>query len=144
MALTLKERQEFLAQPHIGALAVVAGPDRAPLNVPIWYQYEPNSELWILTGKESKKMRLLEAAGRFSLMAQVLEPSIRYVTAEGPISQIVPMTDEMHREMASRYLPAEQVDPYLKFAETLGEQVAVFMRPEHWLSADLGNMSELT
>lgn len=140
MALTLQERQEFLAQPHIGALAVATEPDRAPLNVPIWYQYAPNSELWILTGVQSKKIQVLEAAGRFSLMAQVLEPTIRYVTAEGPITQVLPMTDELHREMVSRYLPAEKVDGYLEFAATLGDQVAVFMRPEHWLSADLGKV----
>ncbi|NNH71807.1 pyridoxamine 5-phosphate oxidase [Nocardia uniformis] len=142
MALTLKERQEFLAQPHIGALAVTAGPDRAPLNVPIWYQYSPNSELWITTGAQSKKIKLLEAAGRFSLMVQVLEPSIRYVTAEGPITRVVPMAEDRGelREMAARYLPPEKVDPYLEFAESHGEQVVVYMRPEHWLSADLGKV----
>ncbi|WP_306360314.1 pyridoxamine 5'-phosphate oxidase family protein [Nocardia sp. CC227C] len=143
MALTLQDRQEFLAQPHIGALAVAVAPDRAPLNVPIWYQYAPGGELWILTGVESAKLRRLRDAGRFSLMAQVLEPTIRYVTAEGPITRVEPMTDAMHREMAARYLPPEKVDPYLKIAESHGDQVAVFMRPEKWLSADLGDLSEL-
>ena len=138
MALTSQERQEFLAQPHIGAFAVAASPDRAPLNVPIWYQYSPGSELWVLTGTHSTKIRLLEAAGRFSIMAQVVTPTVRYVTAEGPITRTEPMKDGMLREMAARYLPAEKVDPYLEFAQSHGEQVAVFMRPDHWLSADLG------
>ncbi|WP_216906496.1 pyridoxamine 5'-phosphate oxidase family protein [Nocardia noduli] len=138
MALTSQERQEFLAQPHIGALAVAASPDRAPLNVPIWYQYSPGSELWVLTGAHSTKIRLLEAAGRFSLMAQVVTPTVRYVTAEGPITRTEPMKDGMLREMAARYLPAEKVDPYLEFAQSHGDQVAVFMRPDHWLSADMG------
>lgn len=56
MPLTLDERQAFLAEPHIGALSVSAGPERGPLTVPIWYQYEPGGELWVLTGPESEKM----------------------------------------------------------------------------------------
>ncbi|MVU76899.1 pyridoxamine 5'-phosphate oxidase family protein [Nocardia sp. ET3-3] len=140
MALTLEERQEFLAQPHIGALAVAVGAGRAPLNVPIWYQYSPGGELWMVTSAGSKKVRALEAAGRFSIMAQVLTPTVRYVTAEGAISRIEAGTDEMVREMAARYLPADKVEPYLKYAESLGEQVAVFMRPEQWLSADMGSV----
>ncbi|MFJ4655892.1 pyridoxamine 5'-phosphate oxidase family protein [Nocardia sp. NPDC088792] len=138
MALTLQERQEFLAQPHIGALAVASGPDRAPLNVPIWYQYSPGAELWLITGAHSKKARLLEAAGRFSIMTQVLTPTVRYVTVEGPILRTEPMKDAMLHEMASRYLPAEKVDAYLQSTDSHGEQIAIFMRPEQWLSADLG------
>ncbi|MRH91619.1 pyridoxamine 5-phosphate oxidase [Nocardia sp. SYP-A9097] len=137
MPLPLEERQSFLAQPHIGALAVnKAG--RAPLSVPIWYQYSPGGELWIITSPDSQKMQLLKESGRFSIMAQVLEPTVRYVTVEGPVTRIGPMSDEMHLEMASRYLTPDQVTRYLKYAEPIGVQVAVYMRPEHWLSADMG------
>ncbi|WP_330183461.1 pyridoxamine 5'-phosphate oxidase family protein [Nocardia sp. NBC_01503] len=139
MALTLEERQSFLAQPHIGALAVNDEPDRAPLNVPIWYQYEPGGELWVLTGPDSRKMRRLKESGRFSIMAQALEPTVRYVTAEGPITRVTPVTDEMHREMAAHYLTPDQVEAYMKQADAIGDQVAVYMRPEHWLSADMGS-----
>ncbi|GAB2551532.1 pyridoxamine 5'-phosphate oxidase family protein [Nocardia heshunensis] len=127
-----------MAQPHIGALAVAVGPDRAPLNVPIWYQYSPGGELWVTTGAGSRKVKALEGAGRFSIMVQTVTPRVRYVTAEGPVLRIAPATDAMLREMAARYLAPERVEPYLKFAESLGEQVAVFMRPEQWLSADMG------
>ncbi len=44
MALTREEREQFLAEPHIAALAVDAGAGRAPLTVPIWYQYEPGGD----------------------------------------------------------------------------------------------------
>jgi nitroimidazol reductase NimA-like FMN-containing flavoprotein (pyridoxamine 5'-phosphate oxidase superfamily) len=47
MALSREEREQFLAEPHIGALSVVERPDRAPLTVPIWYQYNPGGELWV-------------------------------------------------------------------------------------------------
>ncbi|QLY31794.1 pyridoxamine 5'-phosphate oxidase family protein [Nocardia huaxiensis] len=141
MALTPQERMEFLAQPLIGALSVTATkPDRAPLNVPIWYQYAPEGNLWIITGTESAKNRALQAAGRFSLMAQVLEPTIRYVTAEGPIVSTTPMTDAENREMAERYLAPDKAEAYLKASESYGDMVTIHMRPQHWLSADLGSL----
>ncbi|MER7449533.1 pyridoxamine 5'-phosphate oxidase family protein [Nocardia beijingensis] len=143
MPLTVQERQEFLAQPHVAAFSVAAGAGRGPLTVPIWYQYRPGGEAWILTGPQSQKMRYLRETGRFGLMVQQVKPTVRYVSVEGPVTRITPMTDEMHREMTERYIPAESVDAYLKAAEAYGEQVAVFLRPEHWLSADLGNVSEL-
>ncbi|WP_328394925.1 pyridoxamine 5'-phosphate oxidase family protein [Nocardia sp. NBC_00416] len=139
MPLTLDERQSFLAEPHIGALAVSAGADRGPLTVPIWYQYAPGGELWVLTGLESEKLRRIRAAGRFSLMAERVAPTVRYVSVEGPMTRVEPMTDARHREMAARYLPADRVEGFLSYAEAeLGEQVMVFMQPERWLSADLG------
>jgi nitroimidazol reductase NimA-like FMN-containing flavoprotein (pyridoxamine 5'-phosphate oxidase superfamily) len=37
MPLSVDERERFLAEPHIGSLAVARGADRAPLVVPMWY-----------------------------------------------------------------------------------------------------------
>ncbi|MGW1737425.1 pyridoxamine 5'-phosphate oxidase family protein [Nocardia sp. NPDC001965] len=139
MPLTLDERQSFLAEPHIGALSVSAGPRRGPLTVPIWYQYEPGGDLWVLTGLQSEKMRRIEAAGRFSLMAERLVPTVRYVSVEGPVTRVESLSDDRHREMVARYLPPERVEDYLAYAAAeLGEHVVVFMRPQRWLSADLG------
>ncbi|MBB5916339.1 hypothetical protein BJY24_005251 [Nocardia transvalensis] len=139
MALTPDERDEFLTEPHIGALSVDAGPGRGPLTVPIWYDYLPGGELWFLTGLVSRKMELIKAAGRFSVMAERVSPTVRYVTVEGPVTRIIPGTDILHEAMARRYVPADKVAGYLEFANaSLGEQVVVYMRPERWLSADLG------
>ncbi|CAM5621911.1 hypothetical protein SALBM311S_04874 [Streptomyces alboniger] len=85
MALTHEERAQFLAEPHVAALAVDAGAGRAPLTVPIWYQYEPDGTVWITTALESRKYELISAAGRFTLMIDRLEPTIRYVSVEGPV-----------------------------------------------------------
>ncbi|MFC9435843.1 pyridoxamine 5'-phosphate oxidase family protein [Nocardia sp. NPDC057030] len=139
MALTLKERQEFLAQPHVAALSVAGGAGRGPLSVPIWYQYRPGSEPWLMTGADSRKLRSIKEAGRFTLLVQRTEPTTRYVSVEGPVSKIVPLTDELHVEMVERYLSGDAVDNYLKQAAGFGDQVVVYLRPEHWLSADLGS-----
>ncbi|MEV0241241.1 pyridoxamine 5'-phosphate oxidase family protein [Streptomyces sp. NPDC050674] len=141
MALSREEREQFLAEPHIAALAVDAGAGRAPLTVPIWYQYRPGGDIWIMTGRDSRKNELISAAGRFSLMVDRLEPTIRYVSVEGPVVDSSPATLEQLREISARYLPAEKVDGYVDSAWTgHGEQVVLRMRPERWVSSDLGQV----
>src|SRR3954469_23813394 len=99
MALSVEERERFLAQPHIGALSVVEGPDRAPLTVPIWYQYSPGADLWVLTGPDARKTRTIKAAGRFGLMVQGSPPTVRYVSVDGPVVATAPASEERSREM---------------------------------------------
>ncbi|AMO59607.1 pyridoxamine 5'-phosphate oxidase-like FMN-binding protein [Mycolicibacterium phlei] len=139
MALSKDEREQFLAEPHVAALSVSAGDRRGPLTVPIWYQYQPGGEAWVLTGNGSRKHRLIEAQGEFTLMVQRLEPTVRYVSVDGPVTRIEPATDDHLVEVTKRYLPPEKVDDYLEYARREhGESVVIFMRPQHWLSSDLG------
>jgi hypothetical protein len=108
--------------------------------VPIWYQYSPGGEPWVLTGEGSRKHRLIETQGEFTLMVERTEPSVRYVAVDGPVSRIVPATDEQLVEVTKRYLPPEAVEPYLEMARREhGPLVVVHMKPEHWLSSDLGS-----
>ncbi len=88
--LSVRDRELLLAEPHIAALSASAGPDRGPLTVPIWYQYEPDREAWVLTGAGSRKARLIEAAGRFTLMVKRVVPTVRYVSVEGPVTRMIP------------------------------------------------------
>jgi nitroimidazol reductase NimA-like FMN-containing flavoprotein (pyridoxamine 5'-phosphate oxidase superfamily) len=139
MALSAEEREQFLAEPHIGALSVAERTDRAPLTVPIWYQYSPGGELWVLTEPGSRKARAIGAVGRFSLMVQRSEPTNRYVSVEGPVTRTAAASGDRSREMAARYVSPGKVNDYLEFERTqIGELIAIYMRPEHWLSADLG------
>ena len=141
MALSKDEREQFLAEPHIAALSVSAGDKRGPLTVPIWYQYTPGGELWFTTGAGSRKHKLIEASGYVTLMVEQVEPSVRYVAVDGPVLRIEPGTDEQLVEVTKRYLPPDKVDGYLEFARREhGESVAVFLKPEHWLSSDLGTL----
>ncbi len=140
MALSKEEREQFLAEPHIAALSVSAGDKRGPLTVPIWYQYSPGGEPWVLTGAGSRKHRLIETQGEFTLMVERGEPSVRYVAVDGDVSRIEPGTDEQLVEITYRYMPGDAAEKYLDFARNnLGENVIIYMRPQHWLSADLGS-----
>jgi hypothetical protein len=137
--LSERDRELFLAEPHIAALSVSAGPGRGPLTVPMWYQYEPGGEAWILTEAASLKARLIQAAGCFTLMVDRVASTVRYVSVEGPVARTIPETDELLREITERYLPPEKVPAYLAFAKAeLGEQVAIYLRLQRWLTSDLG------
>ena len=90
-------------------------------------------------GGGSRKARLIEAAGRFTLLVQRVMPTIRYVSVEGPVTHTVPGTDALLWEIAARYLRPDKAQAYAEFAEAeLGEQVAIYLSPERWLTADLG------
>jgi hypothetical protein len=138
-SLSVRDRESFLAEPHVAALSVSAGQARGPLTMPIWYQYAPGGEAWILTPVGSRKVQLIETAGRFTLMVDRVMPTVRYVSVEGPVTRTVPGTDALLREIAERYLPPDKVQAYIEFAKSeLGEHVAIYVRPQRWLTADLG------
>jgi nitroimidazol reductase NimA-like FMN-containing flavoprotein (pyridoxamine 5'-phosphate oxidase superfamily) len=135
MALSIAEREAFLAEPHVASLSVAAGPDRGPVVVPIWYHYVPGGPIWVSTGPDSRKAALIAEAGRFSLLVHRVTPTTRYVSVEGRATPSRPTTDDELRAIASRYRRPEQIDPYVEFAR--GEH-RIDLEPEHWLSADFG------
>jgi len=139
LAMTREERERFLADLHVGVISI-AEEGRGPLTVPIWYEYEPGGELWVITDRDSRKGRLLERAKRFSLCAQTETPPYRYVSVEGPVVSIAPSDRERHtRPMARRYLGPELGDRYVEATaedRAAGGSVCVRMRPERWLTVD--------
>jgi hypothetical protein len=61
------------------------------------------------------------------------------VSVEGPVTRTVPVTDELLREITERYLPPDKVPGYLAMAKSgFGPQVVIYLRPERWLTSDLG------
>jgi hypothetical protein len=103
--------------------------------VPIWYDYDIGGELWFITGKQSRKGRLIEPDSRVSLAAQTEAPPYKYVSIEGSISAIEPATDAALLAMAVRYLGEQQGKAYAAGSGTTG-QITVRIRPERWLAVD--------
>lgn len=136
-AMSPTERDTFLAGVHVGVLSV-DDPEHGPLSVPVWYAYEPGGTVDVVTARASLKARRLRAAGRFSLCAQNETAPYGYVSVEGPISDIVdPVTPEVLRAMAYRYLGQEYGDLYLAATEEdAPEQVMFRLAPERWRSTD--------
>jgi len=138
LAMSVAERETFLAGVHIGVLGISDGQERGPWLVPIWYGYEPGGLVRIITGRESRKMPALRSAGRCSLCVQTEDPPYRYVTVEGPVVAIEhPVDKEERRSLAHRYLGPELGEAYVAAtADVVEGEVVVSLRPERWLSAD--------
>ena len=135
LSMTRAERETFLADLHVGVISVDE-PGRAPLTVPIWYDYDPAIGVWVITGEDSRKGKLLAQAMRYSLCAQVETGLYKYVSVEGPVVEIRPaLVEEDSRPMAHRYFGPEFGDQYVASSEQSGNQVYV-MRPERWLTVD--------
>jgi len=131
------EKEAFLADLHVGVLSLNQR-GRAPLTVPIWYDYAPGGELWFQTGPDSRKGKLLTVGARVSLCAQTETPPYKYVSVEGVVTHISATDKEKDaRPMARRYLGAKTGDRYVDRGS--GEAgVTVRVRPEHWLAVDYG------
>ena len=135
MSMTTEEKQAFLADVHVGVLALNE-PGRGPLTVPVWYDYEPGGDLWFLTGKDSRKGRLIEPGTRLSLCVQTEEAPYRYVMVEGAVNDVRAPDDELE-PMAVRYLGAEMGRAYAQnSAAEGGASIVVRVRPERWLAVD--------
>ena len=133
-SMTQSEKQAFLADVHVGVLALNDG-DRGPLMVPMWYEYEPGGELWFLTGPQTRKGRLIQIGTRVSLVAQTEDAPYRYVSVEGPVTTIAPADRELEGlPMAVRYLGPEKGKQYFDSMSDWG--VIVRVRPERWLAVD--------
>jgi nitroimidazol reductase NimA-like FMN-containing flavoprotein (pyridoxamine 5'-phosphate oxidase superfamily) len=113
LIMTKQERETFLADVHVGIISI-SEDGRGPLTVPIWYAYDVGGDLRIMTGRESRKGRLLARAGRFSLCVQTETPPYEYVSVEGAI--ISTETADIERDLrplARRYLGEKMGDRYV-------------------------------
>jgi len=139
LKMTKEEREAFLADLHVGIISVEEE-GRGPLTVPIWYSYEPGGEIGIITDRRSRKGRLLERAGRFTLCVQTETLPYKYVSVEGSIVTVEKADVESDvRPMAERYLGAEIGAQYIEATRAereAGETVLVRMKPTRWLTVD--------
>ncbi len=133
------EREAFLADVHVGVMSIERN-DGPPLTVPVWYDYQPGGDLWLLTDGRSLKGRLLAAAGRFSLCAQEEGQPYRYVSVEGSSEITTSDVESDLRPMARRYLGDEFGDLYTDNVDHGNEPIKVTMSPQRWFTVDYGKM----
>jgi PPOX class probable F420-dependent enzyme len=137
LSMTRNEREAFLTDVHVGVISI-AEPGRGPLTAPIWYAYEPGGEVVVITGRDSRKGRLLADAPRISLVAQTEAPPYKYVSVEGPVTYVgTADREKLGRALAHRYLGPELGERYLEATASEAEaSLVVRMRPERWLTVD--------
>ncbi len=133
------EREAFLADAHIGVLSIPED-GKGPLSSPVWYDYRPGGEVWFLTQRTARKGQILQVGARVSLLAQTTTSPYKYVSIEGPVSDIVPsdLLGDL-QPMAQRYLGEQGGKDYAaalaeRYAQ--GNAIKVLIRPERWLTVD--------
>ncbi|OBH10792.1 pyridoxamine 5'-phosphate oxidase family protein [Mycobacterium sp. E3247] len=135
-AFTESERQEFLAATHVAVLSVDAADGRPPASVPIWYDYTPGGDIRIMTGAASRKARLIDRAGKVTLVVQREEVPYQYVVVEGTIVDTAkPAPADVQEAVAIRYLGEEGGRAFIRSMEGV-EEVMYTIRPDRWTSAD--------
>jgi nitroimidazol reductase NimA-like FMN-containing flavoprotein (pyridoxamine 5'-phosphate oxidase superfamily) len=139
LAMSKDQREAFLAALHVGVIAIPDGA-RGPLAAPIWYAYEPGGAIEVITGRDSRKGKLLRVGVRVSFVAQEEAPPYKYVSVEGPVISVEPAEDrEQVRPLARRYLGEKGGDAYVAATAQAYEaepNVLVRIRPERWLTVD--------
>jgi PPOX class probable F420-dependent enzyme len=135
LTMTKAEREVFLAEVHVGVLAVNG--DGVPSLTPIWYSYEPGGDVVMHTAGESPKTAMLRAAGRASLCVQTETAPYKYVVVEGAVVIEDYADSAWRRKTAHRYLGPEVGDMYME-ATTNTEPGSVMVRltPERWRTTD--------
>ncbi len=131
--MTQAERESFLADLHVGVLAIPT--DGAPLTAPIWYSYEPGGDIWVLIGPGSKKGQLMTEGLKVTLVAQQEALPYAYVSVEGTVTAITAQAEGETLQLATRYLGKEMGKGYAE-ANAGGESVRVTIRPDRWLTVD--------
>ena len=140
--MTERERQEFLAGPHVAVLSIARDGGRTPHATPVWYAYEPGGDVTFCTGtqgRRSRKGELIGKAGAVSLAAQQEEFPYRYVTVEGTVvSEDRPPSAEQALAVARRYLPEEHAQGFVEaeLGHPATEFVLSTVRPDRWLTFD--------
>lgn len=137
--MSATERESFLADLHVGVFSIPRE-GSAPLTAPIWYDYEPGGELWVITGADSQKGRLLKVGTPVTMVAQTESAPYRYVSVEGEVTSLRDADKENDlRPMARRYLGEQMGDQYADNTAG-GGGMRVAIKPTRWLSVDYSKL----
>ena len=133
--MTQAEKESFLAALHVGVLSIPRD-GAAPLSAPVWYQYSPGGELWVMTGTNSRKGKVLKEGLPVSFCVQNESPPYAYVTVDGHVSSIrQSLMEEELRPLARRYLGQTAGDAYAD-RDGVTNTITVRVKIDHWLAVD--------
>ena len=143
--MTERERQDFLAEPHVAVLSVASESDRPPHTTQVWYAHGPGGDFTFFTGtqgRRSRKAGLIRKAGVLSLTVQREEFPYRYVTAECTVAGVDwPPPAEQVRAIARRYMSGEHAQGCARseLVQPSPEFVLFTVRPDRWFIFDFGD-----
>jgi nitroimidazol reductase NimA-like FMN-containing flavoprotein (pyridoxamine 5'-phosphate oxidase superfamily) len=139
--MSKQEREEFLADTHVGVLSVAGDPGQPPTSVPTFYAYEPGGELTMFTGTQRrapKRIEQIKQAGVVSFVVQREQMPPAYVTVQAELVSTSKPTHEQMLTIARRYMPEEHAQGYVQ--TELGDPdnlvTLLTFRPTRWLTSD--------
>lgn len=137
MAFDQHAAQEFLAEPRVGVLAV-ASKNGPPAATPVWFGFEPGSDLWIVTSASTRKAKLLAHTGVATLVVEESEQSATFVAVDLELVDVREAGPADDRELASRYLEGEALERFVEMAsEQLPDEQRYTFRPTKWRFASM-------
>jgi nitroimidazol reductase NimA-like FMN-containing flavoprotein (pyridoxamine 5'-phosphate oxidase superfamily) len=139
--MTEQQREEFLADTHVGVLSVAGEPGRPPTSVPTFYAYEPGGDITMFTGTQRrapKRIDLIKAAGVVTLVVQREQMPPAYVTVEAELVEVGKPTPAQMLTIARRYMPEEHAQGYVQTELGDPENIVTLFtfRPTRWLTSD--------
>jgi PPOX class probable F420-dependent enzyme len=131
--MDMKARNLFLRQPDTGVFSTVDRKGRVH-SVPVWFRWDGEAAR-IVTGRDSVKVRNVKASGRAALCVDRRQGAMRYVTIEGPVEIVDPLTKDERLALRSQYQSPEEARAIV---EKGGHEQMVLMvlRPEKWLDME--------
>jgi hypothetical protein len=125
-------REELLREPLVAVFAV-ARPDGSVHATPLWFEWD-GQEFRLIVERDSPRQRWSVAAGRATLCIERTGPAgeLYFVTAEGPVRVVDPLTREARARMWERYVGPDRARAVVDRGghET---KVELFLRPDRWL-----------
>lgn len=125
------ERDAFLRLPLTAVLSTTGRGGRIH-SVPVWFRWDGQAAR-IVTGRGSVKLRNIERAGRATLCVDQREGAMRYVTMEGLVEVVDPLTKEERLALRAHYQGPEAA---ARVVDAGGHEAMalLILRPEHWIT----------
>ncbi|GAA1590954.1 pyridoxamine 5'-phosphate oxidase family protein [Kribbella sancticallisti] len=139
--MTKQQREEFLADLHVGVLSVAGPAGQAPTSVPTFYAYEPGGDITMFTGTQRRapqRIERIKEAGVITLVAQREAMPPAYVTVEAELVDVGPPTPEQMLVILRRYMPEEHAQGFVQgeLGDPENTVLLLTFRPTRWFSSD--------
>ena len=121
--------KEFLAGPHVAALASVR-PDGRPHLAPVWFEYD-GREFVISAFRDTQKHKNLARKTSAALSIFTHDMPYRQVTVEGSVRIGGPLDNVWRERVAVRYLGERAGKAYAHDTAEI-DMLAVHLRPTKW------------
>lgn len=120
------------------AVFAVARPNGGVHATPLWYWWD-GRDINMVVERDSRRQRWATLAGSAAVCIETSdETGLAFVTAEGPVTVVDPLTVELRYRLWERYVGPERAR---EVVDAGGHETKVLLRlrPERWLASGLSD-----